>query len=126
MARTIAKWGAISLLILGAAMLLGAAAIVAWARHLTGPTRGGISAGEYIGAWQLFRFVLYPGAVGCVALLATALYWSIGLRAPARPGEGRRRVGVSLVLVPLWLALLCAAALLLGADPAMWHPFPRR
>ena len=131
-ARLVATWTAVSALTLGGAMFLGAQAVLAWGRHLTAPTRGGINVGEYVEGWNAFRFVVYPGAAGLLALAGTSLCWLARLQSYARPeaiemaSKEARALKATLLLAPLALALIYAAALLVNADPEMWRPFPSR
>ena len=50
--RFLGRWIAISLLTLTVAVVLAFAALIAWARHVTAPTQGGITVGEYLSAFN--------------------------------------------------------------------------
>ena len=125
MLGTLARWLVIATVTFSAALLAALAALLFWSRHVTAPTRGGISAGEYFGGH--LPVLLLAGRAGLLGLAATGLYWALGLllvpALRARVGGGLA-MKASLVLAPLWLALVYATVLLAGEDPATL--FPRR
>ncbi len=118
--RILLRWTLISLLVLGNTLALGLVALVAYARHVTAPTRGGISASEFLEGLPTL-LIVGPGVVGLLALALTSLYWLVGLLwIPTLAGPAPGRImRISLIFVPLWLTGLFAILRLISLDLAL-------
>lgn len=123
--RLLGRWLAISTGLLVGAVALGCLALAIYARRVTAPTNGGISASEY--GESFYPLIADSTKIGLLALLATCLYWLAGMiwvPALRRSSRSRLLMKLSLALLPVGFAIAYAAISLATVGPDLSPPMP--